>query len=62
MSVPRTTPIPKGTIRMTVQIEVPHEEPIMNYGAVAREKIKEYIDNNTYSFTLENGASNTDET
>ena len=62
MSVPRTTPIPKGMIRMTVQIEVPHEEEIMNYGYVARERIQEYVAKGHYGFLLENGASNTDET
>jgi hypothetical protein len=62
MSVPRGKPIPKGMIRMTVQIEVPYEHDIMNYGYVAREKIKEYIDNDHYGFQLENGASTTNET
>ena len=62
MSVPRTTPIPKGMIRMTVQIEVPYEEEIMNYGYVARERIKEYVAKGHYGFLLENGAKADNET
>lgn len=62
MNAPRTTPVPKGMIRMTVQIEVPYEQEIMNYGYVARERIQQYIAKDHYGFSLENGASNTNET
>ena len=57
MAVPKLTPVPKGTIRMTVQVEIPHEEAVMNYGHIARDRIKTYIDKNDYSFLLENGPS-----
>ena len=57
MAVPKLTPVPKGTIRMTVQVEIPHEEAVMNCGNVARQRIAEYIDKGTYSFLLENGPS-----
>jgi hypothetical protein len=49
-------------IRMTVQIEVPHDEEIMNYGYVARERIKEYVAKGHYGFLLENGAKADNET
>ena len=62
MSVPRTRPIPKGMIRMTVQIEVPYEEEIMNYGYVARERIQKEIGEGHYGFLLENGAKADNET
>ena len=42
---------------MTVQVEIPHEEAVMNCGNVARQRIAEYIDKGTYSFLLENGPS-----
>ena len=42
---------------MTVQIEVPYEQEIMNYGYVARERIQEYIAKDHYGFQLENGPS-----
>lgn len=42
---------------MTVQVEIPHEEAVMNYGQIARDRIKTYIDKNDYSFLLENGPS-----
>ena len=57
MAVPKLTPVPKGTIRMTVQVEVPYEHDVMNYGQIARDRIKTYIDKNDYSFLLENGPS-----
>tara|TARA_R110000772_G_scaffold16902_7_gene47631 strand:+ start:98 stop:283 length:186 start_codon:yes stop_codon:yes gene_type:complete len=57
MAAPRVTPIPRGTIRMTVQVEVPYEHDVMNYGQIARDRIKTYIDKNDYSFLLENGPS-----
>ena len=57
MAAPRVTPIPRGTIRMTVQVEVPYEHDVMNYGHIARDRIKTYIDKNDYSFLLENGPS-----
>ena len=42
---------------MTVQVEVPYEHDVMNYGYIARDRIKTYIDKNDYSFLLENGPS-----
>jgi hypothetical protein len=62
MAVPSVTSVPKGTIRMTFQIEVPYEHDVMNNGHVARQKIAEYINNGKYGFQLENGPSSTYET
>ena len=56
MAVSSINPCPPDTIRMTVEIQVPHDEKIMNYGHVAKQTIRDYINSDKLgSFTIVNG-------
>jgi len=58
---PRANPIPHDTIRMTVEVEVPHEEDIMNDGSKAKQIIRDYIKSNEFSsFYITSGPRSVD--
>lgn len=46
---PSNQPVQSGTIRMTVQVEIPYDSEIMNYCDKSRQKFKDFI--NSDSFT-----------
>jgi hypothetical protein len=57
----RPDPIPHDTIRMTVEVEVPHEEAIMNNGSIAKQIIRDYINSNEFSsFDISSGPRSVD--
>ena len=56
MSTPSPHPVPKDTIRLTVQIDVPYEHKIVNYGDNSKQVIKDYINSEKFgSYLLEVG-------
>jgi hypothetical protein len=51
----KQTSVPADTTRLTVQIDIPYDSDIMNYGEVTKRTVKDYINNNEFSVILENG-------
>ena len=59
MGIPSNKPIPPNTIRMTVQLEVPHSEEIMNYGNISKKTIVDYINSDKFqTYLVESGPRN----
>ena len=46
---PSNQPCQPGTIRMTVQVEVPYENRIMNYNDISRDMFKDFINSEKFS-------------
>ena len=58
MSTPSPHPVPNDTIRLTVQIEVPYDHEIVNYGDNSKQVIKDYINSDKIgSYLLEVGGN-----
>ena len=57
MGVPSPHGVGPDTIRMTIQVEVPYENDIMNYGEKSKQLIRDYINSNEFSsYKIEAGA------
>lgn len=57
MGVPSPQGVGPDTIRMTIQVEVPYSNDIMNYGNKGKQLIRDYINSNEFSgYKLEAGA------
>ena len=48
MGAPSPHPVAPDTIRMTIQVEVPYENDIMNYGEKSKQLIKDYINSDAF--------------
>jgi hypothetical protein len=58
--VPTNDNVGDDTIRMTVQIDVPYESEIMNYGDVSKQKILDFINSDAFtSYSISAGPSAT---
>lgn len=56
---PSNQPVQPGTIRMTVQVEIPYESEIMNYCDKSRQKFKDFINSDSFtSMAVEARGSN----
>ena len=56
MGTPNPHPLAEDTIRITVQLEVPYNHDLMNYGEKTRKVFKDYVNSDKFgSFLLENG-------
>lgn len=56
MGTPNPNPIAEDTIRITVQLEVPHESELLSYGHKCKQVFKDYVNSDKFgSFLLENG-------
>ena len=56
MGTPSPHPLAEDTIRITVQLEVPYNHDLMNYGEEVRKVFKDYVNSDKFgSFLLENG-------
>lgn len=56
---PSNQPVQPGTIRMTVQVEIPYESEIMNYCDKSRQKFKDFINSDSFtSMSVEARGSN----
>jgi hypothetical protein len=57
MGVPSPHGAGPDTIRMTIQVEVPYSNDIMNYGYNSKQLIRDYINSNEFSsYKIEAGA------
>jgi|TARA_B110000444_G_scaffold187555_1_gene176879 hypothetical protein len=57
MGVPSPHGVGPDTIRMTIQVEVPYENDIMNYGEKSKQLIKDYINSDKFGgYSIEAGA------
>jgi hypothetical protein len=57
MGVPSPHGVGPDTIRMTIQVEVPYSNDIMNYGYNSKQLIRDYINSNEFSsYKIEAGA------
>ena len=44
------------TIRMTIQVEIPYENDIMNYGDISKQVVKDYINSDKFGgYSIEAG-------
>lgn len=58
--VPTNDSVGDNTIRMTVQVDVPYESKIMNYGDVSKQKILDFINSDAFtSYSMSAGPSTT---
>lgn len=58
--VPTNDSVGDNTIRMTVQVDVPYESKIMNYGDVSKQKILDFINSDAFtSYSISAGPSTT---
>jgi hypothetical protein len=56
--VPTNDNVGSDTIRMTVQVDVPYESKIMNYGDVSKQKILDFINSDAFtSYSISAGPS-----
>lgn len=56
MGIPSTKPTPPNTIRLTVQVEVPYSDKIMNYGDISKKTIIDYINSDKFqTYQVESG-------
>ena len=56
MSTPSTKPVPRNTIRLTIQVEVPYKSSIVNYGDKSKQIIRDYINSDNFgSYLVEVG-------
>ncbi len=46
---PSNQPCQPGTIRMTVQVEIPYENEIMNYNDLSKQAFIDFINSNKFS-------------
>ena len=57
MGVPSPHGVGPNTIRMTIQVEIPYENDIMNYGEKSKQLIKDYINSDKFGgYSIEAGA------
>lgn len=58
--VPTNDSVGDNTIRMIVQVDVPYESKIMNYGDVSKQKILDFINSDAFtSYSMSAGPSTT---
>ena len=56
MGVPSPQGVGPDTIRMTIQVEVPYSNDIMNYGNKGKQLIRDYINSDNFgSYLVEVG-------
>jgi|TARA_R110000803_G_scaffold161817_1_gene225440 hypothetical protein len=57
MGAPSPHSVGPDTIRMTIQVEVPYENDIMNYGEKSKQLIRDYINSDKFGgYKIEAGA------
>jgi hypothetical protein len=57
MGAPSPHSVAPDVIRMTIQVEVPYENDIMNYGYKSKQLIRDYINSDKFgSYKIEAGA------
>lgn len=56
MGAPSPLRISPDTIRMTIQVEVPYSNAVMNYGTKSKQLIRDYINSDKFgSYKIEAG-------